>query len=346
MSANDNPTYVTVVDDAYFLGAVALVNSLRVTGNAGPIVVLDAGLTDAQKRSLAAECEVRPVPVDRSGTLPFYFKPTIAMLGLQGVVAYLDSDMLVTASLEPLLEAARRGQFCAFPDTSCPDRRYVEWQANLGLAAEPREQPYLQAGFVAFDLDAWQTELHRWWELCDRGRLQRSDVEWGIEDPHLAEGDPLFWGDQDVLNAILMSEVEQSRISFLDAGLVGVSHWPYYDRGSKIVNRRTLAVAEDGRAQVILHYWDHPKPWMPGARTKLTSEAFVELTARLLTADDVPVSLPSSIVPVWLRDDVAGKLVRRGPHRARLVAKKGVGLLPDPVEMRVRAVAQRLRRTS
>jgi hypothetical protein len=309
-------TYVSVADRSYFIGLVALVNSLSVTGNPGAVVVIDAGLADEQRRLLATCCDVRPVPVSRPGTIPLYFKPTVAMLGLHGIVTLIDSDMIVTGSLSPLLEATAAGSLTAFPDTSCIDRHFPEWENLLTLAAAPRARPYVNTGFVAFDADVWAPVLERWWELCDEARLRRSRVAWGVEDPALAARDPFLWGDQDVLNALLMSEVATERVAVLDPAHVGVTEWP--DEARAVVeDRRTLRTSEDGRPLALIHYWDFPKPWMPGAWKQLRSPAYADLMARLLSADDVPVRLPASSVPRWLRDDLVGRVARQGPRRAR-----------------------------
>jgi hypothetical protein len=43
VSAANGVTFYTVSNEPYFLGTVALLNSLRKTGNDGSFVVLDAG---------------------------------------------------------------------------------------------------------------------------------------------------------------------------------------------------------------------------------------------------------------------------------------------------------------
>ena len=45
-------TFFTVADERFFPGAVCLLNSLRLSGNDAELVILDAGLTDAQRRRL------------------------------------------------------------------------------------------------------------------------------------------------------------------------------------------------------------------------------------------------------------------------------------------------------
>jgi hypothetical protein len=76
-------------------------------------------------------------------------------------------------------------------------------------------------------------------------------------------------------------------------------------------------------------------------------DAYVELMARLLTADDVPLRLAPDDLPVWLRDDLRGRLVRRTPRRIRRAIRGALRALPDPFEQRARdvggAVAGRLR---
>ena len=339
MSANEKPTYVTVVDNAYFLGAVALVNSLRITGNAGTVLVIDAGLTNDQRDRLSPHCEIRPVPVDGRGVVPSYFKPTVAMLGLHGVVVFLDSDMIVTGNLEPLYSPAAEGAICVFPD-GMPERRFEEWQDRLALAAPVRRQPYVNTGFVAVDFDRWAVELHRWWQLCERAHVQRSETPWGVQPADVVATDPFLFGDQDVLNAILMSEVAPERVRVLDEALVAVPHWPHYDRGATIVDRLSLRTVGQDKDVSILHYWAHPKPWFPGARRRLVFGAYVELLARLLTADDVPISLPPALVPLWLRDDLAGKAVRRGPRLARRTVERLISVLPESLGRRVRSAAE------
>jgi hypothetical protein len=261
------------------------------------------------------------------------------MMDLHGVVVLIDSDMIVTGSLSSLYAPASQGHLCAFPDGD-PHRHFAEWQTILGLTADLRRQTYVSTGFVAFDVDSWAPVVRRWWDRCDVVRLHRSKVPWGDEDPQLVAKDPFFWGEQDTLNAMLMSEVEASRTRVLDQGVMGVTWWPHEAR-AQIVDRRTLASAEAGRPLAILHYWDFPKPWAPDARTERRFEAYVELLARLLTADDVPITLPLSLVPIWLRDDLVGRIVRRGPRRARRAAKFTLGLLPDPIERRVRRLLGR-----
>ena len=51
-------TDYTVSSQAYFLGTAALLNSLRLTGNEGQVVVLDAGLMPEERAVLEAHTNV------------------------------------------------------------------------------------------------------------------------------------------------------------------------------------------------------------------------------------------------------------------------------------------------
>ena len=53
-----NAAFYCVADERYFLGAVGLVNSLRLVGHAEPIYLLDCGLTDAQRELLGRRGEL------------------------------------------------------------------------------------------------------------------------------------------------------------------------------------------------------------------------------------------------------------------------------------------------
>ena len=341
MSGGGELTYFTVADDKYFLGAVALVNSLRLSGNQEPIVVMDAGLTVAQKSALAAVCEIRPVPLDPGGTIPAFLKPTAYRLGLDGTIVFLDSDMIVTSRLRPFAEEAVAGKICIFPDEPLQGRRFAEWWEALDLQPHKGDRVYVNTGFVALRVDRWESLLRRWWELCDRVREERSRIPW--EDQGKQMDNPFAFADQDVLNALLMAEVPEESIHYLDANLVP----SLSDPAARIVDRARLRCDYRSRETMLLHYWWFPKPWLANDSRDSVLEAYVELMARLLTAPDVAVRLEPLDVPVWLRTGVVGRLVRRGPRRARRIVKGALRLLPNSLEQailsRLGAIARKVR---
>ena len=56
--------FFCVSSSRYFLGAVALVNSLRLLGHTEPVYVLDYGLSEAERELLAPECTLVATPGD------------------------------------------------------------------------------------------------------------------------------------------------------------------------------------------------------------------------------------------------------------------------------------------
>src|SRR6266576_5813416 len=96
-TTQDDVTYYTVSDDEFFLGTVMLVNSLRLTGNHGKVVVLDAGLTAEQSAMLERHAVIVKLP--RSERNAAMLKPYPYRLDPSGTVVVIDSDIVVTARL-------------------------------------------------------------------------------------------------------------------------------------------------------------------------------------------------------------------------------------------------------
>jgi hypothetical protein len=321
-------TFVTVADQKYFLGAVALANSLRLTGNPGRILVIDAGLRPAQRERLSITCDVQELPL-ADGPHPNLFKPSAYLLGLTGVVVFIDSDVIITSRLKPILDEAARGVICAFVDGPVRERRLSEWIRLLGLRNALRDQPHVNAGFVALEAGAWDTLLRRWLELSTFVQEQIPLVPFDPDDPFALM-------DQDVLNALLMSEVPMEALHFLDWELAAS---PQHASSTRIAERTTLACTNEDRATILLHYWDHPKPWLPGALGSLHFPAYVDLLARVLASDDAPIQVDPSDLPAWLRGGLTGRIIRRAPGvrraltpRPRAAVKTALSLLPPPIE--------------
>ena len=135
--------FYCVADERYFLGAVGLVNSLRLVGHRERIFVLDCGLDDEQRELLAPEVELVAAPPGA----PPWLRKTVAPLRRPADVAVLvDADMIVTRSLSELIERAARRSGDRVPrppaallsaiGASCSD---------LGTAAPA---PYVSSGLV------------------------------------------------------------------------------------------------------------------------------------------------------------------------------------------------------
>ncbi|NJQ96832.1 MAG: hypothetical protein HC784_02240 [Hydrococcus sp. CSU_1_8] len=94
-----NVTFTPFSDARYFPGVVALLNSLRLTGHQHRLVILDCGLTPNQRESLQTHCTLFEMPKVLASN-PTLFKPFPNLLNPTGTVVIIDSDMIVTRSLQ------------------------------------------------------------------------------------------------------------------------------------------------------------------------------------------------------------------------------------------------------
>jgi hypothetical protein len=332
-----NARFFTAADAPYFAGTVALLNSLRLTGHEHELVVLDRGLTGAQREALVGHVTLFDLPDERT-VHPNLVKPFPTFMELHDVVALIDSDMIVTTSLEPILEQAAAGKICAFPNHySAVSRRYEAWSELFDLAAPLRSQTYLNAGFVGVSVEYWPTFFHRWWKACERAQLHA-----------VAGGDPevVAQWDQDALNAILMSEVPREAVEILPA-----YEW-HLDR-VEIEDERTLRCRVGDELQPLLHTPRTPKVWQPGGwrHVEYQTRAYVSLMPRVLFGRDVALRLSPSEVPYWLRPGRLSRLcasaircynglpdvlrrARRAPRRALRETRQLVTRLRTPAARR------------
>ena len=303
--------YVTLTDDRYFIGTVALVNSLCITGNPHDILVVDAGLTLDQRHRLAAVADVRPLPSCGPQILPAFLKPWVLMSAPRGTLAFIDSDIIVTGSLDSAAAAAAEGSIYVFPDGPPPlqTRCFEEaWANALHLGQPLRTQPYINSGFIALDSSRWKGLLERWIELCGRvSEVHLKLPHWTIPSDEVTTH-PFAYPEQDVLNAILMSEVDRSATVIDDWQRAGV---PKPEDATRIVDRLSLHCQSDGATTMLLHHFAHPKPWFAEARGCLTYEPYDELLVRLLTGPDLAIAPPPDAIPVWLRGGRMRSIERR-----------------------------------
>ena len=112
---------------------MALLNSLRLSGNDGELVILDRGLEHDQRARLEPFARIVEVPAEREGH-PAILKPFAHLFDPKGVVVILDSDMLVVRDLGWVIERAAAGGICLVPDP-IPDRWRPEWADELRCAS-------------------------------------------------------------------------------------------------------------------------------------------------------------------------------------------------------------------
>lgn len=286
--------FYTISDAKFFVGTVALLNSLRLTGHDHELVILDRGLTSEQRRSLAAHAEF----VEAANEDPYLVKPFPALLDPDGIVVLLDSDMIVTDTLRPVIALAESGKICAFPDhPSDYGRWFAEWQDLFSLGAPLRRQGYLNAGFIAVSTQRWPAFLGRWWDACELIASRRREL--GEPQP-----EALAQFDQDALNALLMSE-------FPAESVVELPGYEWDLRRVAVEDEQRLRCRAEGRTQPLLHTVLQPKVWQHAAWRRVRSDAYVKLAPRVLFSADVPVRLEPDQVPLWLRPGTAPRLTVR-----------------------------------
>lgn len=290
----DRVRVFAVGDADYFIGIVALVNSLRITGNDMPVTLLDLGFTPAQRTVLASHCELADAPRDRH---PHLTKMIAPMRSEVDVVILLDADVLVTGSLEPLIADAQAGLISA-PGDPAIDRFHREWPEIFGLRAPIRHQPYVNAGVVALSRLHFPNLLERWSETCARvaDRPTLDDVP---------SSDPVWLPDQDALNALLMSEVPSGSLAVRSDMMTGQD---LHD--SRFTDLSRLACERDGRPVRFLHMLGSPKPWQQRARWEFRSNTFVTGLRRALSGSDLEIVVPPAELAVWLRNGWAGAAAR------------------------------------
>jgi hypothetical protein len=320
---SERVTYVTVSSARYFPGAAAMYNSLRLTGNEGDFVVLDWDLRPEQRSLLEGVATVVPV----SGVPhPMLAKPVVHSLDLRGTVVFVDADIIVTGSLAPVIRRAREGAICLFPDhASTRQKWFAEWEETFGLAGPPRRQTYFNAGFVAFSVERWPRLIERWWETCSR-----LTQDW----PPWADA-----GDQDALNGILMSELPPGAVEAL-----AEEEGPLLEPmdGVEVHDERRLSASLHGRPTLVLHYVLQPKAWDRRGWMRVRADPYTRLLVRSLWGDDVPLRIPPTSVPRWLRPDRAGRVARSVLGAGHSAAATVVRLTPDVLRRRLLELRHRL----
>ena len=275
---------------AFFPGAVALVNSLRLLGHDEPIFILDCGLEPGQRRLLETEAELLEAPADEP---PSMLKLVAPLAEPAAAMAVLDADVIVTRPLGELLARAGGGDLVGFENES--PRFDERWGPLLGLG-ELEPGPYLNSSALFAGGDGAL-------ELLAEARARLSEIDrtgtWlGRGDPT----DPFLYADQDVVNAVALARLPRERIVALGSELAAI---PPFD-GVRIDDAETLAVSGPGGGRpFMLHHYAR-KPWL----VRLRSNPYSRLMTRLTLAPDVAIGLDPSDLPARLRPGAAGAVAR------------------------------------
>jgi hypothetical protein len=292
--AKPTAAFYSVSDQRFFLGLVAMLNSLRLTGHDEPLVVVDAGLTYDQRELLADQVTFVSVPPAELSYFLFVMSPREFPAD---VAVLIDADMIVTRHLTELIEMARAGRVVGFVDSpSNSDRFSPEWGPALGLGTT-RRQPYVNAGLVAFPDSLSDRLLPPWAE--GQSRIGVRATRYGGAKLQ----DPFYFADQDVLNALLSSRFEPEELAFIDHRLAPHPPFP----GVSLLDAQSLTCRyTDGSEPFLLHHV-LAKPWLKATRWNVYSA----LLPRLLLAPDVAVRLDPRLVPLRLREGWAAAIDRR-----------------------------------
>lgn len=283
-----NAVFYCVADARYFLGLVALLNSLRLHGHVETVRVLDRGLTHAQRERISEHVELIDAHDDVHAILSKTYAPLQHPAEL---MVLLDVDMIVTRSLAPLLDDAASGHIVAFAD-EIADRFHPEWRSILELPAL-RRRTYVNAGLFAFQRSLGLPLLERLHEV--QPRIELRDSRFGGSTPDA----PFFFPDQDVWNALLSAFVADDEISIYANRL---APFPPF-RGVQLVDaQRVECRYADGEVPYLLHYIG-PKPWL----TVSAQSVFTRLLTRLLVGDDVAIRLDRRDLPHRLRPGAIGR---------------------------------------
>jgi hypothetical protein len=326
-SETPRAAFYCVTSEPYFLGAAALINSLRAVGHDEPVFILDCGLREDQRALLESDATIVPAP---RGAPPYLLKTVIPMRNPADVMILIDADMIVTQSLAaPTVRAATVG-VVAF--RNYVDRFVPEWGPLLGLG-ETRRRPYLSSGLVLLGGSVGARVLELWHECILRADFDLTpDPVWGT--PAAPASDPFKFLDQDVLNAILATKVDPTAIHALPSTLAPVPPFT----GLRVLDEHTLTCGyADGERPYVLHHISPRKPWLAPTR----HGPYSRLLSRLLLADDVAVRVDEYHLPPWMRSGARARL-----RRLRVNVREDLGWLvrryaPDRA---MRALDERRRR--
>jgi hypothetical protein len=292
--------FYCVSNSVFFLGAAALINSLRLVGHHDPVYLLDCGLTDDQRQALSAQATVIEVPDDGP---PWLLKTVAPLRHPADVMILIDADIVVTRPLGELIDTAARGRVVAVEHGS--DRFFPEWGRLLGLG-DPRRQPYVSSSLVVLDRDVGEPILESMHRAQPRARLGDSPFSGARPEEGLsvnvrteAVENPFFFPDQDVLNAVLATELERERLEVLDRRLEAI---PPFE-GLRIADETTLRCSyEDGVEPFAVHHVAS-KPWLEWT----PHGVYTQLLLRALLRRDVAIRLRQRDLPAHLRTGLRGR---------------------------------------
>jgi hypothetical protein len=314
MSEQPPLAFYTVTGRDFFPGAVALLNSLRLHGHDEPLFVLDCGMEPDQRERLAEHATILAGEGDRPPSLQKLIAP---LAHPAEVMVLLDADLIVTRPLTPLIDLARRTGLVGFENET--PRFFPQWERLLRLGGL-RRGPYLSSSalFVhrRIALEALRVAEGR------QGSLERNQTWLGNGERE----DPLFFADQDIINAAILSLLAAEQVVALDRRLEAQ---PPFDGLRLLEPERLRCGYRDGTEPYLVHHYFR-KPWL----SRMRSNVYSRLLTRLLCEPDVALRPDPDALPLRLR---------RGPSAAiaRTAVDLGIGA-PAAMRRRLRRRPERI----
>ena len=293
--------------------------------------MLDLGLTRNQRSILEAHCSF--IEAEQLGDMKIWVLQAFPhLVDPQCVVAIIDSDIIITSRLDRFFDEAATGKTVVFPEPECPNRNFAEW-ANLFDLRRPLRsgQLYVNAGCIFFSTLQQPDFLERWWDCCVKIKSEPTFLD------HWDNTSPLAFGEQDALNALLMSESLPHQVS--------MQSWHverYFDTQPGHVSVQDLERLEcrhEGHEVSILHRAWVNKPWQPGSWHTVKRTAYSRCLRRVLVAKDVEIQVPRSELPVWLEPGPVGYAVLQ-----LLFVVSAIGRTAARLTLKGRCVARRNRK--
>jgi hypothetical protein len=282
--------FYCVAEERFFLGAVALVNSLRLVGHTEPIYLLDCGLSPQQRELLEPHATVVPGPRDAA---PHVLKGIAPLRHPAPLMVLIDTDMIVTRPLTELIELASEGRVVAVANDR--DRFVAEWGELLGLGPT-RRMPYVSSALVFLGGAVGDEVIRLLHELKDEVDFELTFWRRNVRDY------PFLYADQDVLNAILCTRLDRDQLVAVETRLAAL---PPFD-GLRLLDEGSMRCSyRDGSEPYVLHHFAR-KPWLAPTR----SNVYSRLLTRLLLGSDVALRLEPTDLPLRLRTGGAARAAR------------------------------------
>ena len=301
-TARSRAAFYCVSNEPYFLGAVAMVNSLRLLGHSEPIFVVDCGLRPAQRALLSNAATVLPAP---DASPPVLLKTYAPLSRPAEVMVLIDADIIVTRPLGELIDRACEGKVIAVDDRQ--DRFFSQWGELTGGTA--RNRTYVSSCLTFLGGAIGRSVVETMHSAQRRVEIGRTPYAGSLPDfvsyADTYDRNPYYFADQDILNAVLATDVDPGQVEVLDRRAVAILP---FDGLRAIGQDAPRCAYDDGTEPYAVHHLMLAKPWLEPSGE---STVYSQLLRRLLSADDLAVRVPPAWVPRWLRTGALGSASRQ-----------------------------------